>query len=106
MNKLEVLQRWEKAIKQADDHFDALTNLMGIHPEGQTLSAVYAMQDALTKATAELVGDSHEWLVWYWTENDMGARGHQAGPEGCMRPIRSLQDLIWLIDHEQQQANS
>lgn len=99
-DKLQALQKWIDAMNHADTHFDQLINLMGLHPEGETLTAVYLLQDALTKSTAELVGDKFEWLIWFWTENAMGAQGMKAGPPDDMRPIKTLEDLLWLIGGE------
>lgn len=100
MNKLAILKRWQEAMNHADTHFDQLINLMGLHPEGETLTAVGVLQDALTQTTAELLGDKSEWLIWFWVENDMGAKGMTAGPTDDMRPIKTLEDLLWLIGGE------
>lgn len=97
--KLAALKRWAEAVEAADQHFDAMVDLMGLEPEGPTLTVVYALQGALTNATAELVGDSVGGTVsWYWLDNDMGRKGMRAGRDGDMREIRTLEDLLWLLD--------
>lgn len=97
MNKLAILNRWQEAMNHADTHFDQLINIMGLHPEGETLTAVSVLQYVLTESTADLLGDEFEWLVWFWIENDMGVKGMKAGPPDDMRPIKTLEDLLWLI---------
>lgn len=92
-----ALQRWIDAMDKAGEHIDALIDTMGLEPEGPTCTAVFALQGALTAATADLVGDSAQWLEWFWSENDMGRRGHEAGPKDARRPIRTAEDLAWLI---------
>lgn len=92
-----ALQRWIDAMQAADEHFDSLTDIMGLEPEGPTCTAVYALQGALTAATADLVGDSVQNLEWFWTENGMGSKAQPAGPVGAFRPIRTSEDLAWLI---------
>lgn len=95
-----ALQRWIDATKAADEHFDALVDIMGLEPDGPTLTAVYALQGALTAATADLVGDHTQWLEWFWTENGMGATGIAVplgDGKGGTKPIRTAEDLAWLL---------
>lgn len=96
--KLAALKRWADAIDTGSKHCDALDKAMGLSPESKTRAAFYDLMEALTKATAELVGDTMGNLDWYWMENDMGARGHTAGVVGDMREIRTLDDLLWLVE--------
>lgn len=96
--KLAALKRWADAIDTGRKHCDALDEAMGLSPESKTRAAFYDLMEALTKATAELVGGTMGNLDWYWMENDMGARGHTAGVVGDMREIRTLDDLLWLVE--------
>ncbi len=63
--KLAALQRWADAITASDAHMAALDKLMGLAPEGCTQTMVQRLQDVVTYATADLVGDMDEWLQWY-----------------------------------------
>jgi hypothetical protein len=97
--KLAALQRWHDAIAASDAHLDALDNLVGLAPEGGTQTVVQKLQDVATHATADLVGDTDEWLQWYRFENAMGASGHIASPRrGESKPIITLADLLWVIE--------
>lgn len=97
MQKMAVLKRWQDAIQTADEHFDAMNELLGLAPEGPTFSAVWALQGALTAATADLLDDAGS-VEWFWLENAMGEKGLPAGPKGDLRPIRTLDDLLWLVE--------
>ena len=96
--KLRALERWESAINSTEKYAATLHRSMGLQSEGGLITAFASLEKALTEATAELLKDRSEWLVWYWLDNNMGARGLDAGPRGKTREIRCLEDLLWVIE--------
>lgn len=55
--------------------------------------------DTDTAAVAHIVGDhQYNWLSWYAAENEMGHIGLEAGPVNDAKPIRTIEDLAWLIE--------
>jgi hypothetical protein len=96
--KLAALQRWHDVINNSAEHLNALDKLMGLEPEGGLRTAVHAVQNALTDATAELVGDVGGWLDWHRFDNEMGARGRTVSHKTEQRTIADLVDLLWAID--------
>lgn len=96
--KLAALQRWADAINASDAHLAALDKLMGLVPEGCTQIMVQKLQDDLTHATADLVGDMDEWLQWYRFENAMGKRKRTCLVGKKPKPVRNLKDLLWMIE--------
>ena len=52
----------------------------------------------MRKATASAVGDNSEWLEWMIHENDCGRRGHEAGRQDAMKPIRTAKDILYIIE--------
>ena len=96
--KLRALERWESAISRTEQYSASLQRSMGLQPEGGLITTFAALEKALTEATAELLKDRAAWLYWYWLDNDMGARGLEAGPRGQLREIRCLEDLLWVIE--------
>lgn len=92
-----IIEEWQKAIQRSDALMLPAVNALRLPPESPPWVAVQALQATLTTVCAALVDDKYEWLVWYWQENDMGARGHEAGPTGNTRPIKTIDDLLWLI---------
>jgi hypothetical protein len=96
--KLAALQAWQVAIERADKLINPVIEALQLTPESPPCEAVWGLQGALTAAVAAQVGDSFEWLNWYAHENNFGAVGHVAGPVGATRKIRTLEDLLWLIE--------
>lgn len=96
--KLAILSRWQKAIEEADAHFDPVVDMLRLDPESRVCQAVWRSQEALTATTSDLLDDGLEWLGWYWLENDMGSKGLEAGTKDEKRPVRTLEDLVWLLE--------
>lgn len=96
--KLAILTRWQKAIEEADAHFDPVVEMLRLDPENRVCRAVWRTQEALTATTSDLLDDGREWLGWFWLENDMGRKGLDAGTVAEKRPIRTLEDLIWVME--------
>ena len=96
--KLAALRRWATAIEAGEGMLNPVIELLDLRPEGPITSALWLTQDALTLATAELVGDKAEWLTWFAADNEMGTKAMEAGPVGQLRPIKTLEDLLWVIE--------
>jgi hypothetical protein len=98
--KLALLKEWKEQIQHSESALDRVREAVGLDFDGPMNVAVCELQVAYTKAVAMLVGDRAEWLEWYWLENVMGAKAHPAGPSGKTRPIKTIDDLLWLIEVE------
>lgn len=96
--KLALLREWSMQIETSDLLIDPVTECLGLSVESPIHQAVWTLQDAYTKAVGKLVGDHAEWLSWYAHENDFGRKKREAGVNGDDRPIKSLEDLIWVIE--------
>lgn len=96
--KLAALTRWQEAMERSDVTIDPVVSLLQLQPESPVCDTVWRLQSALTAATADLVGDCGEWLNWYALENDMGRKGMEAGPAGQLREIRTIGDLLWVME--------
>ena len=100
MEVMEILTKWAKVITQANDATDKL-NAVGMSPEAPILEALWAATEGLTRAVEMRLGiASPGWLDWYATETDMGSKGLEAGYDGDIRPIRTMEDLAWLVEME------
>lgn len=98
--KIQLLAEWQARIQTADRLIEPVAEVLGLSPESPIHVAVWSLQNAYTRAVAQLVGDKAEWLDWYASENDFGRKAIGAGPVGAKRPIASLDDLIWVIEVE------
>ena len=96
-DKLKALQVWEQVTKAVDKQFGDFEKLFGF-VESPFTDALFRMQSEYTEAVAKNVGDDSDWLNWYQFENAMGAKGYEAGIVGDMREIKTLEDLLWLIE--------
>jgi len=96
--KMQALKDWQLAIQESDALIAPVREMLLIRPESPINEAVDRLGIALTDATAKLVGDKAEWLDWYAMENDFGRKGLSARFMGHEKPIKSLEDLMDLIE--------
>lgn len=94
---LALLIDWKVRYEQMEKLLAGLLPVFGCHPESQLHETLWFLFDGHTTTLARLLGDEGGWLEWFCHENDMGAKGHEAGYDGDMRPIKTLEDLYMLI---------
>ncbi len=94
---VEVLERWAEAITAADEALDLLLQAVGCDPESPLFTAVHALIGLADEWAGERIGAGGGWLEWYRLENDMGARAREAGFDGVVKPVRTLDDLAALL---------
>ncbi len=97
-DKLVWINRWADVLNDANAQLDPVIELLRLPPEGPITEALWNTQTLLTQAVSRLVDDQLSWLRWYAHENQMGLRGHPAGFGGNKRPIKTLDDLLWLVE--------
>lgn len=87
--------------------FEAVTSAMGLQVESPLNEAFYSLFHAAViaiehAATGEApIKDEvgyEGWLEWFIYENDCGERGHEAGYDGNMKQIRTVDDLLDLME--------
>ena len=99
MSRLQALQRWQNKMMAVDQQINALVDLLNINPESELLFVVWDLQAAYTKEIEASFGlGSNGWLEWYAHENGYGAKGLEAGKGENLRPIQTLEDLLWVIN--------
>lgn len=96
--KLAHIQAWHDAMTRADDAIQPVIDALKLCGEDPITNTVWQLQTDLTRAYAALLDDAFESLAWYAGENDMGRKGREAGISGTLRPIRTVEDLLWLIE--------
>lgn len=96
--KLAHIQAWHDAMTKADDTIQPVIDALALCGEDPITNTVWQLQSDLTRAYASLLDDAFESLAWYAGDNDMGRKGMAARVAGEMRPIRTLDDLLWLIE--------
>lgn len=102
-NRLEILEAWAQAHARTEEAYEVLKKF-GVNIDAPIADLIWKMFDEATKlASLALLGHPPTVncpLSWYCWDNNMGAKELEAGPTGNTRPIRTLEDLLWLIDGE------
>ena len=98
-----ILTDWHRNITETDELLDPVIDALQLEPESPVCTARAQLQGALTRATAELLDDSAEWLEWFHLDNEMGAKGLEASPgkDVPLRPVRTLEDLAQIMEAQQ-----
>jgi hypothetical protein len=98
---LSELRKWEMVVQGAESQLQKLRDLFG-HGDTPLFYALELLQLEYTlavqeKLNMEWANDEDGWLYWYWLENKMGRGGLEAGYDGELAQITSLEELTNLI---------
>jgi hypothetical protein len=104
--KLTMLRDWKSQYTEIGLLIASLEPVFGDLVESPIFTQLYAIFERRTKALADVLGlkqkDENALfgndLGWFCYDNAMGEKGHEAGFDGVTRPIRTLEDLLWLIE--------
>lgn len=101
-----LLTQWVMAHDRIEKSWERLEGGLGIDMAGTPLfDAAWDGFESYTKTLAQLLGDTEsEWLHWYWLENEMGHKGHEAGYDQTTKTIRNAADLAELILEERNRS--
>ena len=78
---------------------DALKLALDPNPGCPLYTAVFELIDVAILAAASAIGDSAgEWLDWFVHDNDCGRKAYEAGYNDNIKPIRTVEDLLDLIE--------
>ena len=81
-----------------DKIFDELKLILDPSPECLLFNTMYNLLDKLIYVTTHLVDAKGDWLQWAVWENDCCRKGYEAGPTGSLKPIKSAEDLLSVIE--------
>lgn len=98
MNKVEIIQNWIDKIKESNSLVNPVIDALQCEPENPISNSIDLIQTAYTEAVKQLVGDDQDWLDWFWWDNEMGMRGFEAGLRENKRPIKTAEDLVWVME--------
>jgi hypothetical protein len=96
--KLKLLQNWQQCYDNNEALLKTLIPIFGCIVESTINKQLWNCFDELTDTTEKLLGSDYNWLDWYCWENDMGAKGLDAGYDRNLKPIKTLNDLLDLIE--------
>jgi hypothetical protein len=96
--KLKLLQNWQQCYENNEALLKLLKPIFGNVVESPIYTHLWNCFDELTVTTERLLGSNYTWLDWYCWDNEMGKKGHDAGYDGNLKPIKTLDDLLDLIE--------
>jgi len=91
----EILTEFFEIYGECNENLNKLTNLVGIG--GELIESVFNLISLHVKTIERLIGDKNETIDWYIWENNCGSKGLEAGNNDETRPIKTIDDLIWII---------
>ena len=97
-------QKWEyigKTIKKLETQskrFDEATDKLMICPESPLVEPFGWLTDFLLDSLSLMVGDTDGNISWFIYDCEYGGNPKEAGCEGNMREIETIEDLRWLVE--------
>lgn len=100
MNKKETIEKFIKIHKQRELLIDKLQELFGFTDSVMLYDTLFEMEDFSIELVEEIVGDKAKWIEWFVYENDCGESEYEAGPQDNFKKIKTVDDLLELIENE------
>lgn len=97
-NTISLLGDWAKHHAAVEALMAGVESSIGLDPNGPMFGTVWNLFNAYTATLAVEIGDFDGWLEWYQADNDMGAGKKEAGYDGQLIGISSLEDLYLLVE--------
>jgi len=100
MTDIDIKKEMESLVNHvatADAMYKLLRDLFGASPESPFVACLHDMLGGYIALLSKAAGDDTEMIYWFVHENDCGAKGMEAGFDGDMRKIRTVDDLMWLL---------
>ena len=98
--KIELVKDLAKHVKKRNELSDKFDELFGgFMGNGDCYYSRFMddLFDDQIKLVAEMIGDRKEGLEWFVYDNECGDKGLEAGVDGDMRKIKTVDDYIYLI---------
>ena len=97
INKQEI-QNFINLSKKLNANFDKLYAIIGVDTESELFDTMFKMHDNYMAMVSDKVGDDFDSLGWYVYENEYGEKAMEAGVKDDMRKIKTIDDLMWLME--------
>ena len=90
---LEQLTKLIYEYKELDDACIAARKAGCLEIEGRLQNAIWTSIETVISFF-----DPEGWIMWYILENEYGTKGYDAGYKGDMKPIKTPEDLLQLMN--------
>jgi hypothetical protein len=98
-DKIKLIETLVASYKEMDAVRDQAKILLGIEVDSKFLNPFWQAFDGYVNAVGALVGDfGTEWLCWFIWENKCGEKGMKAGYNKKLRPVKTVKQLVALIE--------
>jgi hypothetical protein len=97
INKKILIRSVIDSHKKSQKCISDVDNLVGLDTEGPLADLIDRTSELNILLLGQILGDGHDNLFWYIFDNDCGKKEMQAGPLGDTKPIKNIDDLLWLI---------
>ena len=91
----ELVRQYNK-LSKSQDIFEKVVGQ--IDTDGPLFGPVWKCFEAYTEAVGISIGDVGEYLPWFIWDNRCGANGHEVTKDGKVIAIKSVKDLIRLME--------
>ena len=98
-----MLEAWKAQHAAIEAVMHDIETAFGSIPDSPLFNVSWESFDLYTETLQKLLG-ADTWMEWFQAENDMGERGHEAGYDGQLFKIRTLDDLYVLIEIGRERA--
>lgn len=88
--------RWNELVCDIETALDNLRDTVGLNPEAPLPTAAWALAGGYMDALDVAYGIGG-WLEWWWHECRLGENPMQAGFDGKVRLVATIEDLIGII---------
>ena len=90
---LEQLTKLLEEYKELSDACDAARAAGCLEIEGRLQNAIWSSIETVISFF-----DPEGWIMWHILENDYGSKEYEAGYKGNMKPIKTPEDLLLLMN--------
>lgn len=85
-------------LQEQTDKINTAARAAMLDPGSPLWEPAYIVGSRLLEALSELVGDGFSSISWHANECDFGREAMDAGCNGDMRKIETIEDLRWLVE--------
>jgi hypothetical protein len=85
---------------------EAVEDVFGSYiTESPFFKPIWELFDHSLDSVVSQIGDEGEWVRWFIYENDCGKKGYKAGLGNDLNKIKTVEELLELIEGNKQKEN-
>ena len=92
------IQKYIDQHKKIEELIDSSSELFGFSDGSKFYDYIFEIDNYMMQEVMQKIGDDSNWLDWFIFENDCGEKAMEAGYDKNLKPIKTIDDLIELIE--------